>query len=83
MRANFLAASAIFVALGMCGGCLMDPSAREGAPAAAASADQSKSLRDAPATGNTGVPVGCSREWSDAAMDSVLDCPDIRPPKPK
>lgn len=30
-----------------------------------------------------GVPEGCTREWSEAARDSVLNCPDIPPPAPR
>lgn len=30
-----------------------------------------------------GVPRGCSLEWSAAARDSVLNCPDVLPPSPK
>ncbi len=39
----------------------------------------SKALRDAPADG---IPQGCSLQWSSTAHDSLLYCPDIRPPKP-
>ena len=47
---------------------------------------------DVPATGASqgekapakpGVPVGCTREWSPAAGDSVLNCPDLPPPSPR
>lgn len=31
----------------------------------------------------TGVPPGCTREWNYAIADSVLNCPDIRPPSPQ
>jgi hypothetical protein len=35
------------------------------------------------ATGKPGVPAGCTREWSGAARDSVLNCPDVLPPSPR
>ena len=34
------------------------------------------------AAGKPGVPYGCTREWSVAAGDSVLYCPDVLPPSP-
>lgn len=39
-------------------------------------------LRDESVPGN-GIPKGCTREWSSTANDSLLYCPDIRPPKPQ
>jgi|GEM_PF-4039315 len=80
---DFLPALAILVSLGMCGGCLMEPSTQDGNPVSSSTADPGKALRDAPAPGNSGVPVGCSRIWNEASSDSVLYCPDIRPPKAK
>ncbi len=38
--------------------------------------------REEPA-GKPGVPRGCTLEWSVAARDSVLNCPDVPPPSPK
>jgi hypothetical protein len=34
-------------------------------------------------SGSPGVPAGCAREWSNAARDSVLKCPDVLPPSPR
>ena len=68
------------------GGCLMDGSASaEKSPAAQETEVGSKSLRDQTSSGSRadGVPEGCRLEWSSTAHDSVVFCPDIRPPKPQ
>jgi hypothetical protein len=54
--------------------------AQETAEASTATTEPN-ALRDQPVPYN-GIPRGCTREWSPAANDSLLYCPDIRPPKP-
>lgn len=39
--------------------------------------------KSASSPGIPGVPSGCTREWSNAARDSVLNCPDVLPPSPR
>ncbi|HKP97445.1 MAG TPA: hypothetical protein VJ385_16995 [Fibrobacteria bacterium] len=83
--AKRLALSAAFAfCAGVCGGCLMDPASADGqaAPAESDASAEPTALRDQSAS-VPGVPRGCSREWSATAMDSVLYCPDVRPPKPR
>jgi hypothetical protein len=80
-RTAFSAAMALFLA--WLGGCVLDPASGSGTAADPSSGsnalrDQSPAQPQAP-----GVPRGCTRVYSAAAMDSVLNCPDIRPPKPK
>lgn len=56
-----------------CAGCLLDArDAKDPEPAVQAKTG-----------GNPGVPLGCWRVWSTVAMDSVLYCPDPKPPSPK
>lgn len=78
-----LGPAAAFWASLVLGGCLLSPADDHAtAPAAAAKEDQSaNALRDQ-APLRPGVPRGCSLEWDVAAKDSVLNCPDIRPPSP-
>jgi hypothetical protein len=81
-----LTSTLLVAALGMWGGCLMDPSARGAEetadPAVSDPNAGPKALRDQSEAPSNGVPQGCSLAWSDAARDSVLFCPDIRPPLP-
>ncbi|MDB5105505.1 MAG: hypothetical protein JWP91_3194 [Fibrobacteres bacterium] len=73
----------LLMSLGMWGGCLMDPSSDDsGVSTEADPASGSKALRDQSPVQADGVPRGCTREWSETARDSVLFCPDIRPPSP-
>ncbi|MDB5050833.1 MAG: hypothetical protein JWO30_3904 [Fibrobacteres bacterium] len=77
-------AAAFAFCLGVCG-CLMDSPSDGSADAAATATDPGvgpKALRDQSAP-DTGIPRGCTREWNQAAMDSLLYCPDVRPPKPR
>jgi hypothetical protein len=65
------------------GGCLPDEPASEAAATAPASDPSLETNAKQDRTpSSTGVPKGCAREWSAAAMDSVLYCPDIPPPRP-
>jgi hypothetical protein len=66
--------------LGIFGGCLMQPAPETSEVPTATT--QPNALRDQSLPDN-GVPKGCTREWSPAANDSLLYCPDIRPPKPR
>jgi hypothetical protein len=64
-------------------GCLMDPaSGAESRPTSADPDAGAKILPVKPSLPADGLPLGCSREWSPAVHDSVLYCPDIRPPNP-
>jgi hypothetical protein len=58
----------------------METDAGSGPPADAATATPALQEK---AVGKPGVPVGCTREWSNAARDSVLNCPDVAPPSPR
>lgn len=73
--------AAFVLCLNICGGCLMQPSS-ESADASPRVTTEPKALRDQSAPDN-GIPKGCTRQWSQAANDSLLFCPDIRPPKPQ
>jgi hypothetical protein len=65
-------------------GCLMDPaSGPESQSPAADPGAGAKTLQETPPIPADGVPRGCSRQWSSTAHDSVLYCPDPRPPKPE
>jgi hypothetical protein len=65
------------------GGCLLDAPASDASAAATATAPtmETNAQQDQAQTSSR-VPKGCTLEWSAAAMDSVIYCPDIRPPKP-
>jgi hypothetical protein len=64
-------------------GCLMDPaSGSEPRPAATDPDAGAKTLQEKPSLPANGIPLGCSRQWSSTVHDSVMFCPDIRPPKP-
>ena len=82
-RAMRFAPAAAFCAAFVLVGCLLSPAEEHAtAPAASQTEDQNaKALRDQ-APLRPGVPRGCSLEWDVAVKDSVLNCPDIRPPSP-
>jgi hypothetical protein len=66
------------------GGCLTDapvsdPSATATDPTLETNAQQDQAQPQP----SSRVPKGCALEWSQAAMDSVIYCPDIAPPKPR
>ena len=44
--------------------------------------DAANTLVDQPQD-RPGVPHGCTMVWSPTARDSVVNCPDIRPPSPR
>lgn len=75
-------AAALAICLAAGAGCVMDPSLdRTDAPSMSSeTAAAPTALRDQQVTRN-GIPPGCTREWSEASMDSVLYCPDIAPPR--
>jgi hypothetical protein len=58
----------------------MGTDAGNGPPAVDAGAAQVSQEKPA---GRPGVPAGCTLEWSVAARDSVLNCPDVPPPSPR
>lgn len=66
-------------ALALCG-CLLAPieKASPAPEATDAARAQSETAPERP-----GVPRGCTLEWSSVARDSVLNCPDVRPPSPR
>lgn len=59
----------------------VDPGTAAG-PRADEAPAPAQALQESPSR-NDGVPPGCTREWSPAAADSVLNCPDLRPPAPR
>jgi hypothetical protein len=64
-------------------GCVMDSSSgSEFQSPAADPGTGAKTLLENPSDPSDGIPHGCSREWSSSVHDSVLYCPDIRPPQP-
>ena len=74
-------ALALAVAAAAWQGCVMD--AAPGSQSADSDPDAgAKTLLENPKAPPDGIPVGCSRQWSDIKHDSVLFCPDLRPPKP-
>lgn len=70
----------LILCLGAFGGCLVQPAVETTEVTTAKT--EPNSLRDQ-SVSNNGIPKGCTREWSPAANDSLLYCPDIRPPKPR
>ncbi len=81
---HLILCGALALCLSVLAGCITDaPGQSAASPSASEASVGPNALRDQSASGPS-VPAGCTREWSAAAMDSVLDCPDIRPPnKPK
>ena len=75
-------AAAIFAVAACLAGCMSAGSSN--GPAADAPQDASgiNALQEHPAR-HPGVPPGCTLEWGGAGQDSVLNCPDIQPPKPR
>ncbi len=73
--------AAFVFCLNFCAGCLMQPSSQS-ADVSPRMTTEPNALRDQSAPDN-GIPKGCTREWDQSANDSLLFCPDIRPPKPQ
>lgn len=73
--------SALSLSLLLCGGCLMEPGSVGVEPSEMDSG--AKSLRDQSSVNPAGSTGGCAKVWSDAKMDSVVFCPDPKPPKPE
>lgn len=64
-------------------GCFLDPASGQEPQASAADPQAgAKTLQENPTTPTGGIPRGCSLQWSSTAHDSVMFCPDPRPPKP-
>ena len=83
MPARRIRLSALSLGFALClGGCLLDNEGKAAAPAQGIPADQNANALQEQTPQRPGVPRGCTLEWSSAAKDSVLNCPDIRPPKP-
>lgn len=61
-------------------GCISDPA--DGEAPAATESDATNALSDQ-SKDRPGVPRGCEMVWSPASRDSVVNCPDIRPPSPR
>jgi len=76
-----LGALALAFCLGTFCGCLVDQN-----PGSESSAGdgyrESGVLRGKSASEGSSAPLACSRKWNAAALDSVLYCPDPRPPNP-
>lgn len=69
------------ISLGAFGGCLVDQ--ESGGETEAAGVNGPSALRDKSTSGEKGAPgLACSQVWNAVAMDSVLYCPDPRPPRP-
>lgn len=77
-------ATAIACCAAFAGGCVMDAPSQASAAEAPALVDPGLGAKTSPnqTAPENGIPRGCTREWSASAMDSVLYCPDIRPPEP-
>lgn len=61
-------------------GCVMD--ADKGSQSAKSDPEAgAKTLQEKPLAPSDGIPLGCSRQWSSTAHDSVMFCPDLRPPR--
>jgi hypothetical protein len=77
---GLLVATPLFILVG----CLLEPTqATSIHDQGQSTTDQPTALRDKTPIGRPGDPVGCFREWDGIAQDSVLNCPDIRPPNIK
>jgi len=63
---------ALIAAALLCAGCVLSPSQEPSA------SEEDRSLRGADTQGNR--PPTCFMEWSAAAADSVLNCPEVAPP---
>lgn len=64
-------------------GCLMDQVSGSEPQSSATNPDAgAKTLPEKPSIPADGVPPGCSRQWNSSVHDSVMYCPDLRPPKP-
>lgn len=81
---NLAASGMIAAALGCWTGCVLDSdaNAKNAGPEASGSEAAATLPQNQSDTPVNGVPRGCTREWSATAHDSVVFCPDIRPPKP-
>lgn len=73
---------ALAAAAALCIGCVLAPSpdAPESARTDPGGTEQPAMRETEPAPVDPRVPRGCSIVWSEARADSVLFCPDPRPP---
>ncbi|MEO6097737.1 MAG: hypothetical protein ABIW76_19620 [Fibrobacteria bacterium] len=78
------ASGLIAAALGCWTGCVLDSASdgKSAGPEATGSESATTTLKTRSPEPVNGVPMGCTREWSSTAHDSVIFCPDLRPPKP-
>ena len=73
-------ASILLLAMTLLTACMLEPASEPELPAA--SAQSSAEISSKKDSGIPGVPAGCTRVYSPAKADSVLDCPEVRPPRP-
>jgi hypothetical protein len=81
IKSRFILIFGLIITASIFGGCLMDGTETNPADAKAKDITQPSALRDNATQARPGVPAGCSKEWNANSQDSVLFCPDIRPPK--
>ena len=83
---RFALATLLSVSAASWQGCLMEPadpaSAQESRSPASDPQAGAKTLQENPPAPADGIPRGCSRQWSSTDHDSVMYCPDPRPPRP-